>query len=390
MKRVLLALATAAVAGGTLAADKSITVISFGRADQAALREAYFHPFTTTKHIDVKSLSYDGQTTELKQMAKTGTASWDVIQVESRTLKLGCESGLFEKLDLNRLEVPRDDFVPGALSECGAGIFSWGVALAYNGDKLAVSPRSWADFWNVEEFPGKRGLRRSAKYTLEIALLADGVRPEDVYKVLSTKAGVDRAFRKLDRIKDHVIWWTAAPDPQLYLADGRLVMTTAYTLWLTRDLPIHPNLRIAWQQSLYDIDSWAIPKNTPKVADAYAFISFASRPENQERLSEQIAYGPTNKATVAMLRKETLAALPAGENLKTALKIDADFWIRNAETLEKRFDAWAPLLCAQQTDEDEDAVDYKGRAVCQDNRGNMRPVSADAVSATPGHHAHSH
>jgi Spermidine/putrescine-binding periplasmic protein len=390
MKKVVLGVVALTVAGSAFAAERSITVISFGRSDQAALTNAYFRPFAAAKGIEVKSLSYDGQTTELRQMAKAGRATWDVIQVESRTLQLGCESGLFERLDSKRLGIQPGDLIPGAESDCGVGIFSWGVALAYNANSVKATPRTWSDLWDVARFPGKRGLRRSAKYTLEIALLADGVAARDVYRSLATPAGVDRAFRKLDRIKDHVIWWTSAADPQLYLNDRRLVMTPAYTLWLSREQAGHPNLHIAWDQSLYDVDSWAIPKNSPKIADAYQFIAFASAPERQKALSADLPYGPTNKMTLPLLGKELADSLPSGHNLDGSLKIDSSFWIKHGDALEKRFDEWAPQLCAQQTDEDEDAVDYRGRSVCQDSRGNLRHVTDDVQPAAPGHHGAPH
>ena len=146
----------------------------------------------------VHSFSYDGQVTELTQMVNAGAPVWDVMQVESRTLEQGCRQGLFEKLDPAR--VPRaEDLIPGALSECGVGIFTWAQALVYP-DQFGYGPRSWSEFWDTRKYPGKRGLRRSAKYTLEIALLADGVDPKDVYATLSTDAGVRRA-RKLDQIR---------------------------------------------------------------------------------------------------------------------------------------------------------------------------------------------
>ncbi len=165
-----------------------ITVISLGRADQAALTKAYYRPFREATGIDVKSFSYDGQTTEFEKMAKTGKTVWDVIQVDSRTPELGCKQGLFEKLDSTKIG-NLGDSIPGAVSECGVGIFAWSTALAYDASKVNGAPSSWADFWDVKKYPGKRGLRRSAKYTLEIALLADGVAPADVYKVLAVASG---------------------------------------------------------------------------------------------------------------------------------------------------------------------------------------------------------
>jgi putative spermidine/putrescine transport system substrate-binding protein len=389
IRNLVVAGSLCALAGTVTAND--ITVISFGRADQAALTKAYYRPFRDATGIDVKSLSYDGQTTELEQMAKTGNAIWDVIQVESRTLELGCRDGLFEKLDFGKIG-NKADFIPGAVSDCGVGIFAWSMALAYDADKVKGAPKSWADFWDLKKYPGKRGLRRSAKYTLEIALLADGVAPADVYKVLATRQGVDRAFKSLDRIKQDVVWWQAAADPALYLTDGFFVMTSAYTLWIDREQQRKKNFKIAWDGNLYDVDSWAIPKNTPKASDAYQFIAFASKPENQKMLSEQLAYGPTNAKALPLLDAELAGALPSADaNLKGALKVDTAFWIRNGEALEKRFDGWAPPPCLQPTDEDEDDIDYRGHAVCQDKQGNLHSVQSNphADRGAPHHHGNS-
>jgi len=77
------------LAGFTLAAANPLTVISFGRADQDALTRAYYNAFRQSTGIEVRSLSYDGQITELEQMVRSGRPEWDVMQVESRTLQLG-------------------------------------------------------------------------------------------------------------------------------------------------------------------------------------------------------------------------------------------------------------------------------------------------------------
>lgn len=360
-------------------AANDLTIISFGRADQEALNKAYYGPFHARTGIEVRSLSYDGQTAELGQMVKDGRLSWDVIQVESRTLQLGCQEGLFEKLDYRKIG-DKGDFIPGAVSDCGVGIFAWSMALGYDADKVRGAPNSWADFWDLKKYPGKRGLRRSAKYTLEIALLADNVAPDDVYKVLATPQGVDRAFRKLDQIKSSVIWWEAAAQPTAYLATGRIVMTSTYTLWFDRERRARRNFELAWNQSLYDVDSWAILKGTPRVSDAYQFIAFASQPERQKVLSETLGYGPTNRKAVWMLDLPRAGAIPSAEiNLKSALKIDVAFWIRQGEELEKRFDRWAPQICRQQTDDDDDN-DYQDQPVCQDAVGNLRVLQAEKHS----------
>jgi putative spermidine/putrescine transport system substrate-binding protein len=357
------------LAGPNASAAGDLTVISFGRADQDALTRAYFKPFGQSTGIGVRSLSYDGQITELEQMVKSGKPEWDVMQVESRTLRLGCEQGLFEKLDIGRIVKP-DDFIPGAVSDCGLGVFAWSLALVYS-DRNHGTPESWADFWNVGKYPGKRGLRRSAKYTLEIALLADGVAPADVYPTLATEAGVERAFRKLDQIKSNTIWWEAAGQPSVQLAAGNIVMSSAYTLWFDPAQPQNQHFKIAWDGSLYDVDSWAVPKGSPRLAQAVRFIAFASAPEHQKVLSERLPYGPTNRKALPLLPAGLARSLPSSEaNLARALKVDTAFWVAHGDALEKRFDAWAPPLCRQQTDDDDD--DYREQPVCQDIQGNMR------------------
>ena len=370
------------------AADE-LTVISFGRADQDALTRAYYKAFGEATGIEVKSFSYDGQITEVEQMVNSGKPDWDVMQVESRTLQLGCERGLFEKLDLGRIGKP-SDFIPGAVSDCGLGIFAWSVALVYS-DRVKGAPRTWADFWDVKKYPGKRGLRRSAKYTLEIALLADGVAPADVYPMLATDAGLERAFRKLDQIKSDTIWWEAAAQPGVQLSAGNLAMSSAYALWFDPAQPRNRHFRIAWDESLYDVDSWAIPKGSPRLTAAYRFIAFASAPERQKVLSERLPYGPTNKKALPLLPADLAKSLPSSRsNLARALKVDTAFWIAHGEALEKRFDAWAPQICRQQTDDDDD--DYREQPVCQDAQGNMR-ISQLGATASPPHgpgetHAH--
>jgi putative spermidine/putrescine transport system substrate-binding protein len=360
------------------AAADQLTVISFGRADRAALAAAYIDPFAKARGIDVQSLSYDGQVTELTQMVGAGATVWDVMQVESRTLQQGCRQGLFEKLDPARVP-PAADLIPGALSECGVGIFTWAQALVYS-DQLREAPRSWADFWDIRKFPGKRGLRRSAKYTLEIALMADGVEPKNVYATLSTEAGVARAFRKLEQIRKDTVWWEAAPQPSELIAAGIVNMSSGYTLWFDPGQERNRHTTIIWRQSLYDIDSWAIPKGTPKRDDAYRFIAFASSPERQKALSEQITYGPTNRNAVELLPVSLAGNLPSSTpNLAGALRIDTAFWIEHGDALERRFNAWAPAICRQQDDEDDD--DYFDLPVCQDAQGKMR-VSRGPISAS--------
>jgi len=320
---------------------KDLTVISFGGANKDAQVKAYYGPFKKASGITVVGGEYNGEMAKVKAMVDTKSVSWDVLEVESPELARGCDEGLFERLDYSKIG-NKADFVPGAAQQCGIGIFVWTTALAYNADKLKAAPTSWKDFWDVKKFPGKRGLRKGAKYTLEIALMADGVAPKDVYKVLGTPAGVDRAFKKLDQLKPSIQWWEAGAQPPQYLASGDVVMSSAYNGRIAAAQKEGKNLKVVWNGGMYDFDSWAIPKGSPNKDAAYKFIAFASKPENQKVYSQNIAYGPSNKLAVPMIDKKEMAELPtAPQNMKDSVKVDVNFWADYGESLEQRFNAWA-------------------------------------------------
>jgi len=339
MKALSLAVVAACCAQAALAAD--LTVISFGGANKDAQDKAYYQPFTKSTGIKVVGGEYNGEMAKVKAMVDTKSVSWDVLEVESPELARGCDEGMFEKLDYSKIG-NKADFVQGAAQTCGVGIFVWSTVLAYNADKLKVGPTSWKDFWDVKKFPGKRGMRKGAKYTLEVALMADGVKPQDVYKVLATPAGVDRAFKKLDQLKPNIQWWEAGAQPPQYLVSGDVVMSSAYNGRIANTQKEGKNLKIVWNGGMYDFDSWAIPKGSPNKDAALKFIAFASKPENQKVYSQNIAYGPTNKKAVPLLDKKLVAELPtAPQNIKNGVAVDVAFWADYGESLEQRFNAWA-------------------------------------------------
>ena len=185
-------LAVLAASACVAAQADELSVISFGGANKEAQIKAYYEPFTKATGTKVVAGEYNGEMAKLKAMVETKSVSWDVVEVESSEVARGCDEGFFEKLDYKVIGA-KGDFIPGAASKCGVGMFVYSTVIAYDSNKLKTAPTSWADFWDVKTFPGKRGLRKTAKYALEAALLADGVAQKDVYAVLATPAGVDRA-----------------------------------------------------------------------------------------------------------------------------------------------------------------------------------------------------
>jgi putative spermidine/putrescine transport system substrate-binding protein len=323
------------------AESRDFTVTSWGGNYQDAQRTIYFKPFSEKIGKPVLEDSWNGGYGVIQSKVKAGSPNWDVVAVEAEELALGCADGLYEKIDWEKMG-GKDKYLPDAVSDCGVGANVWSQLIAYNGDTLKDGPTSWTDFWDVKKFPGKRGLRKGPKYSLEFALLADGVAPAEVYEVLSTPEGVDRAFKKLDELKPNLIWWESGAQPLQFLASGEVAMTAAYNGRITGiNRSEGRNFKTVWSGSIYSVDSWVVLKGAEHKDLAQDFIAFVSQPEVQSKLPEYIAYGTTTTAAANLVPEKFAKDLPTQpENMEGAMVLDVDFWIDNSETLTERFNAW--------------------------------------------------
>ena len=337
---VLALMVTASLSAG-LAQAAELTVVNFGGANANAQKVAYIDPFQKSTGTKIVTVEFNGELAKVKAMVEAKKVSWDVVEIDAGDLQRACDEGLIEKLDLGKM-IKKDEFLQEAtVSECGLGAFVWSTVLAYNGDKLKTAPAGWADFWDTKKFPGKRAMKKGAQNTLEFALMADGVAPKDVYKVLETKAGVDRAFKKLDQLKPNIQWWEAGALPAQFLVAGDVVMSTAFNGRIDAAQREGKNLKVVWNESIYTLDYWVIPKGSPNKALAEKFIAYASTPDAQKTYANNIAYGPVNKNALKLLDAKTLSNLPtSAANAKNAIQLSQQFWADHGEELEQRYAAW--------------------------------------------------
>ena len=335
------ALAVFAFAAASAQAAETLDVVTFGGAYEAAAKKAYFEPFTQATGVNFSLESYDGGLAKLSAMEQAKNTTWDLIDLESNDAITACDEGLLKKIDKKSLG-NTSDFIPGSISDCAVASMVWSTVYAYDASKLKTAPSTINDFFDLQKFPGKRGLRKSPKGSMEWALIADGVDPKDVYKVLGTPAGVDRAFKKLDTIKKNIVWWeSGAQAPQL-LADGAVVMTQAYNGRID-DAAKKDNkpFKIVWDAQVYDYEWWGIPKGAKHADTAAKFIVSASQPKAYADLSKYIAYAPPRRDAIPLVDKQRLADLPtAPDNFKRAIQINPTFWADNADEINKRFQVW--------------------------------------------------
>ena len=338
--RMLLAAGVCALAAGSPATARDLTVVTRSERLQQAETEAYFAPFTAAFGTPVQSETWGGGLGVLRTQIEGGADAWDVAMVSAGELLAGCDEGLFEKLNWPAIG-GRDHYLPQAVSDCGVGAAIGSLVLAWDRDKFPAVP-TWTDFWDVARYPGKRGLRRTARTNLEIALLADGVATADVYRVLRTDEGVDRAFRKLDQIKPYLMWWMPDSQGAQMLNSGEVLLSSADNVSVTAaNRAERRHLGLQWAGSLYSVLSWTVMKGSPNTTDALKLLAFAGDPARQAVFSSAIPYGPVAKGATDQLAPDVLAASPgAPANMQAGLQIDEQFWRDNGDKLNQRFEAW--------------------------------------------------
>ena len=349
----LLALHLLAPAGGVAA--ESITVVSWGGSYARASVQAYHKAFTEETGIEVRLEDYNGGLAQIRAQVDAGSVHWDVVDMTMADARLACDEGLIELIDISELpagangEAPEDDFPAESVSECGPAMLFYSNVFAYNPKFLqGPAPQTIADFFDLEKFPGRRGMRRSPLVNLEFALAADGVPLKDVYRVLDTPEGVGRAFRKLDAIKDEVVWWEAGAQPPQLLADGEVIMSTAYNgrIFNAQVLENQPFV-IVWDAQALDGGLLGIVAGTPRYEAARQFVLFANRPRSTSNISRYISYGPVRASARRLVERhlQTGVAMEphmptSPENLKHSLEMDWRWWSENRDEMNERFSAW--------------------------------------------------
>ena len=300
---------------------------------RAALQQAVLQPFGVESGLAVVEPAWSGGIGALRDLQ----ADIDVVLADSATLSEACAAGLLERLDVAKL-LGRDRFVVPAPGECAAPALAWGTVLAWNTEKFPGVP-NWADFWDVAKHPGKRGLLRGARQTLEIALLADGVATGDVYATLRNADGVDRAFRKLDQLRPYIVWYDAAADAATLIGSGAVLFTSADSrVVVESNRAGHSSFGLQWNHSLLEVEGWALVKGSPNIADAEHLLAFASDPLRQAALVALVPWLPVTRPAAS--RDETHDAASETPDLGTALPMDGQFWRDNQARLEQRFAAW--------------------------------------------------
>ncbi|MDR5654150.1 ABC transporter substrate-binding protein [Ruixingdingia sedimenti] len=344
-RRLLAATVFAALALPVAAQD--LTVVSYGGAYGAAQRKHMIEPFIAKTGKNVLFEDYSGGIAEMKAQVEAGNILWDVVDIEAIDLERACAEGLLESIPRDILPAGADGtaaledfYADGLANECGVGVIFWSTIFAYNRDVFtAGGPQTIADLWDVAKFPGKRGFQRRPQVNLEWALIADGVPMDQVYEVLATPEGQDRAFASLDKIRGDIVWFDSWSQAPVLLNDGGAsVVQSANGRIFAVVMDEKRPFEMIFDGQIFDIDVWAILKGSKNIDLAHEFIAFATGTEPLAGMQD-VAYGPTRRSSNALIAPEVVPYLPSS-HIDKGLRADGIFWADYGEALGERFNQW--------------------------------------------------
>lgn len=271
----------------------------------------------------------------VKAQVASGKPIWDVFDASAGYCARGAADGLFEPLDYSL--IPNAEAIPAAFkNEYWIGTTAYATVLAYNTNTFGNNgPQSWADFWDVKKFPGKRALRNYARPMLEIALLADGVEPKDLYPL-----DVDRAYAKLAEIKPYIdVWWTSGAETTQLLYDGEVDMLPLWDGRVTTVVNEGGAAAFTRNQAIMEFSCIAVLKGTKHKDASMKLINGLLDPVGQARLGEGWMTGPLNPGFAEHIDPERLKTLTtAPDNVKISVPLSADWWASPAgEAAEARW-----------------------------------------------------
>ncbi|MGI8311999.1 ABC transporter substrate-binding protein [Saccharopolyspora hattusasensis] len=323
-----------ACGGGGGGASSELVYAGYGGSYQDGIKSAMFDPFTQSTGIGVKYTADANDVTKLISLATAGRSQDDIADAQGPALAQLRASGALEKLD--RTVVTHEDVVnPSLITEYSIPYYQFSHNIFWNASMVSGQMNSWADVWDVRKFPGKRGFQRLPWFTLEIALLADGVAMDRLYPL-----DVDRAFRSLDRIKPNAV----------FLDNNSLTNAVSTGELVTADLNLSRvktiiksgvKLEYTWNQAMVDVEQLVVLRGGASRDAAMKAVQYSLEPETQLRIIRTLGYTPTSKAALAQIPAADAKDLPGtAETVGTSFYLNASWWADNYKTVSTKFQGW--------------------------------------------------
>jgi len=336
-----------------------MTIISWGGAYSNSQQKAYHDPYSAETGVKIINDESSAEAvSKLRAMNEAGNVTWDLVDVEAADAIRLCDEGLAIEIDADEMlaagadgSSASDDFGDSLISDCFIPQIVFSTTVGYRTDMVGdTPPTSICAIFDTDAYPGKRALNKRPIGNVEWALLCDGVAKDEIYDVLATPEGQERALAKLDTIKSDVIWWSAGADTPQLLADGEIVMGSTYngrlfSLIAEQNQPVG----MLWDAQMLDFDGWIIPKGLPedRLARVMDYVKFAT---DTQRLADQaayISYGPARASSAPMVGKHAELGIDMAPHMPTdpanaqnVFVTNYEFWADYRDDIDAKFQAW--------------------------------------------------
>ncbi|MFC5394208.1 ABC transporter substrate-binding protein [Bosea vestrisii] len=338
-RRDLLKLSTAALASVAApsilkAQSGELVFASWGGSWEAAMREAWFKPFTQKTGIGIRTVSGNAYG-RIQAMVEAGKTEWDIVEVLPDFQWIGAEKKLLEPIDFGVVDktpimTGNDLVTPYSVPQV---LFS--RLIAYN-KKFSPGPATFADVFDTKKFPGKRAFYSKANGAfLEAALLADGVAPSALYPL-----DIERALKKLSTIRDDILFYETNAQAEQFITDGQAVIGLVPD---GRALSAKKNgapIEIANNLAFLTWSAMVVPKGAPRAKQAMQFLAFALTPDAQAAIAKAYTYGPVVPKAFEMIPAERAAILSGGPQMKDAVVMGEKWWGANLAAATEKVNAW--------------------------------------------------
>ena len=339
-----------AVVPWAAAAGNAVDVVTWGGAYAEAQRAAVFAPAEAATELEIRVHTWEGGLEALR--ARAGPEGWDVVDMLQTEAIAACEAGLLSRLDHGAL-IPgpgaaEADFAPAQLRPCSVPQNVFATVIAYDDRAFpGLKPTRVEDFFDLERFPGKRAIEKRPDAVLEWALMAEGAPPAQVYDLLSTDRGLRLAFRRLESIREAIVWWDDPAEAARLLAEGEAAMASGYNGRFFAAAQQGAPIVTLWDGRLLGYEVWAIPKTADAPRAARRFLREALTPEAMARLATRIPYGPARRSAFERIGLHPEHGVPMRAHLPNAphgakrrLQRDSRWQARTRDLRRRRFEQW--------------------------------------------------
>lgn len=341
MKKTFTAIlaATTFVSAPVAALAEEMVFASWGGTYQEAIKKAWIEPFSDETGIEVIE-DTEPEVARIRGMVDTGQVEWDIVTGGGSTVMQGVEYGLFEQITDDMVD--QSQVLPEARTDYGVPTEIFSTVIGYSTEAFPDDgPKTFADFWDVEKFPGARTLPNKPATVLEAALLADGVAADQVYAMLSTVEGLERALDKVAELKPHVaVWWSSGAQPVQTIGSGEVVMALGWNGRFQAGIDEGLPIEMSWDESVAQVGYFMLVKDAPNRDAALKFLNHILQPEHQAEFSKYVAYGPTTPTALPLIDAERTARLPSTEErLANAVFSDIEFWAEHSVAVTEKYTA---------------------------------------------------